>query len=120
MAEYTINALLKKAAELGTSDVHLHVGEVPAFRINGSIMKSKLPPITEDDMIEAINIMTPDSIKERIYNAQDADFPYEISGISRFRVNVGKAFGKHSMTIRLVPENIPDFNQLGLPNTIED
>ncbi len=120
MAEYTIDSLLKKAAELGTSDVHLHVGEVPAFRINGKIMKSKLPPITEDEMMESVARMAPAALREKIFSSQDADFPYEIRGVSRYRVNVAMAFGRHSMTIRIIPSEIPSFEKLGLPSNIED
>ena len=120
MAEYSIDALLKKAAEFGASDVHLHVGEVPAFRINGNIMKSKLPPITEADMLEAVNAMIPLTLKEKVFNSQDSDFPYEIKGVSRFRVNVAHTFGQHSMTIRLIPPEIPSFEKLGLPSAVEE
>ncbi len=120
MEEYTINSLLQKASELGASDVHLHVGEVPAFRINGNIMKSKLSPITDAYMEEAISTIIPDVLKEKIKNLQDADFPYEIKGISRFRVNVARAFGRPSMTIRLIPAEIPTFAKLGLPSNVEN
>ena len=120
MAEYSIDALLKKAAELGASDVHLHVGEVPAFRINGNIMKSKLPPLTENDMLEAIDSMIPATLKEKVFRSPDSDFPYEIKEVSRFRVNVAHTFGKHSMTIRLIPAEIPSFEKLGLPPNIQD
>lgn len=120
MAEYSIDALLKKAAELGASDVHLHVGDVPSFRLNGNIMKSKLPAITEDDMLEAINSMIPVTLKDKVFRSQDSDFPYEIKGVSRFRVNVALTFGRHSMTIRLIPSEIPPFEKLGLPSAIEE
>lgn len=120
MSEYSINTLLNKAVELNASDVHLLVDEAPSFRINGNIMKTKLAPLTEDDMLEAINVMSPISLKDRAFSSQDCDFPYEIPGVSRFRVNVGMSFGRHSLTIRLVPSDIPTFTQLGLPKKIED
>ena len=114
MSEYTIDSLLRKAAELKASDVHLIVDEVPSFRINGNIMKSKLPPVTEDDMIEAIEEMAPGAMVDRAFEKQDSDFPYEIKGVSRFRVNIAMSFGKHTMTIRLIPSEIPSIEELGL------
>lgn len=119
MSEYTINSLLQKAAELKASDLHFIVGEVPAFRINGKIIKSKLAPVTEDNMIEAIDTMAPVSMRDKIFNSYDTDFPYEIEGVSRFRVNIAMSFGYHSMTIRLVPYEIPTFDDLHLPHTLE-
>ena len=120
MSDYTIDSILKKAHELGASDLHFMVGEVPSFRINGKILKSKLPPVTEDDMMRAIEKMVPLSLRDKIYSYYDSDFPYEIKGVSRFRVNLAMSFGYHSMTVRLVPYEIPTFDQLNLPKCIEN
>ena len=119
MSEYSIDALLKKAQELGASDLHFIVGEVPAFRIDGKIIKSKLEPVTEEDMVNAIETMAPVAMRDSIFKSFDSDFPYEIDGVSRFRVNLAKSFGYHSMTIRLVSYQIPTFEDLKLPSVIE-
>lgn len=119
MSEYTIDSLLKKAIELGASDLHFIVGEVPSFRIDGKIIKSKLPPVTEDDMMAAIDTMAPVSMRDKIFRSYDSDFPYEIEDLSRFRVNLAMSFGYHSMTIRVIPYDIPEFSQLNLPQSIE-
>ena len=119
MNDYTIDSLLKKAQELGASDLHFIVGEVPSFRIDGKIIKSKLAPVTEEDMIQAIDTMAPVSMRDRIFRSYDSDFPYEIDGVSRFRVNLAMSFGYHAMTVRLIPYDIPTREQLGLPPTVE-
>lgn len=118
MSDYTIDSLLKKAQELGASDLHFIVGEVPSFRIDGKILKSKLEPVTEEDMMRAIDEIAPVSMRDKIFRSYDSDFPYEIEGVSRFRVNLAMSFGYHSMTIRLVPYEIPTFEQLNLPETV--
>ncbi len=119
MSEYTIDSLLKKAIELGASDLHFIVGEVPSFRIDGKIIKSKLPPITEQDMMQAIDEMAPVAMRDRIFRSYDSDFPYEIEGVSRFRVNLAMSFGFHSMTIRMIPYDIMGIEQLNLPKNVE-
>ncbi len=119
MSEYTIDILLKKAQELKASDLHFIVGEVPSFRIDGKIIKSKLEPVTEEDMMKAIDEMAPISMRDKIFRSYDSDFPYEIEGVSRFRVNIAMSFGCHAMTIRLIPYDIPNFEELKLPKTIE-
>ncbi len=120
MSDYTIDSLLKKAHELGASDLHFIVGEVPSFRIDGKIIKSKLPAVTDEDMMKAIDAMAPVSMRDKIFRSYDSDFPYEIEGVSRFRVNLAMSFGYHSMTIRLVSYDIPSFEQLRLPKVIEN
>ena len=118
MSTYNIDALLKKAFEMGSSDVHIIVGEVPSFRINGKIFKTNLRPITEEDMLRAIEDIAPMSMRDKIFNSYDSDFPHEIEGICRFRVNVAKTFGRHSMTIRMISYNIPTLSELNLPESI--
>lgn len=119
MSDYTIDSLLRKAQELGASDLHFIVGEVPSFRIDGKIIKSKLEPVTEEDMMKAIDEMAPISMRDKIFRSYDSDFPYEIEGISRFRVNLAMSFGYHSMTVRLVSYDIPTFDKLNLPKAID-
>ena len=119
MNSYTIDSLLRKAQELGASDLHFIVGEVPSFRIDGKIIKSKLEPVTEEDMMKAIDEMAPISMRDKIFRSYDSDFPYEIENVSRFRVNLAMSFGYHSMTVRLVPYEIPNFDKLNLPKSID-
>lgn len=118
MSEFDINVLLKKAVEIGASDVHFIVDEVPSFRIDGKIIKTKLPVMTEDDMLKAIDDIAPISMRDKIFRSYDSDFPYEIEGVSRYRVNLAMSFGYHSMTIRLIPYEIPTFQELKLPENI--
>lgn len=118
MSEYSIDTLLRKALELGASDLHFIVGEVPSFRIDGKIIKSKLSPVTEEDMMSAIDTMAPISMRDKIFKSFDSDFPYEIEGVCRFRVNLAMSFGYHSMTIRLVSYEIPTPEKLQLPKSV--
>ena len=119
MSDYSIDDLLKKAVELKASDIHFIAGEVPSFRIDGKIIKSKLPICTEEYIMDAIDKIAPFSMRDRISRAYDSDFPYEIQGLARFRVNVAMSLGGHSMTIRVVPFEIPSFDKLSLPHVIE-
>ena len=120
MTPYPIDDLLKKAVEYKASDVHLLVNEVPAFRINGNIIKTKLELLTEENIRSIIESIAPVDIKDKVLEARDYDFPYEIENISRFRINIAKAVGKHSITIRLVSSNIPTFEELSLPEKIAE
>ncbi|MCD7878724.1 MAG: PilT/PilU family type 4a pilus ATPase [Candidatus Gastranaerophilales bacterium] len=119
MINHDINNLLQNAIEIGASDLHFIVNEVPAFRVDGKIIKTNLPIVTEEDMAKAIEVMAPVSMRERALNSFDSDFPYEIEGVCRFRVNVAMSFGYHSMTVRLVSYKIPSFKELNLPACVE-
>lgn len=120
MNEIKINTLLIKAHETGASDIHLTVGEQPAFRIDGEIIKTMFPQLSEEDMLGAITETAPEEIRKNISSLTDEDYPYEIKGISRFRINLAKASGKFSMTIRLISYDIPDFKTLNMPQSLEN
>ena len=49
-----------------------------------------------------------------------ADLSFSLPGLSRFRVNIFKQRGTHAIVMRVVPNLIPTFNTLGLPNHLEE
>ena len=119
MEEFDINRLLKMCVEDGVSDIHLRYGVPPAVRKNGKILKTKMPSVSEEDMVEAIKITIPENLKDKIHTDYDIDYSYEIKNVSRFRFNVGRVLGKHMITIRMIPNKIPTFEELKLPSQLE-
>lgn len=118
MAEFNVVEFLKQAVAIGASDIHLHVGEHPAVRRDGKIIKINMPPLTDTDVIKASVELAPLHLKDSIENMLDVDFAYEIKGISRFRVNVSRQLAKYAVSIRTIPYTIKKLGELGLPDTI--
>ena len=118
-AEFDINKLLKMCVDDGVSDIHLRYGAPPAVRKNGKILKTKMAPVTEEDMIRAIETTIPENLKNKIHTDYDIDYSYEIKNVSRFRFNIGRQLGKHMMVIRMIPSVIPTFEDLKLPSQLE-
>ena len=52
--KFDIVSFLKKAVAIAASDVHLAVDERPAIRKDGRIIKIDMPPLTEDDILDAL------------------------------------------------------------------
>lgn len=117
--KFEINSFLTKAISIGASDIHLRIGEHPVIRRDGKIIKIDMPALTEDDIAESINLMVPKIMKTRSNTAFDLDFPYEIKGISRFRVNLNRQLGKTALVIRSIPYKIKTVEELKLPIAIE-
>lgn len=111
---FSINEFLKKAVATGASDVHLHIGEHPAIRRDGKIIKIDMPVLTEEDINHALDEIMPLHLK----NMPDVDFAYEIKGVSRFRVNVSKQLAKYAVVIRTIPYPIKKLPELHLPESI--
>lgn len=119
MQSFSIVNLLKSAVSNGISDIHLKINEPPAIRKDGKIMRTKLPPITEEDFFQAIEVLIPSSFRNKAYDTFDADFSYDLPGVSRFRVNLSRELGKMFMVIRVISLKIPTVEDLNLPKSIE-
>ena len=88
---FNLDLFLEKAVKTDSSDIHLKVGERPMLRRDGVILKTDLPPITSEDMDKMVYHIVPSFVKDRLSEATDLDFSYELKGISRFRCK-GKYF----------------------------
>ena len=115
---FDIDTFLKQAVSMGASDVHLHTGEHPAIRKDGTIIKINLPELTEDDMKDTCLTLLPEHLRADFYSKMDIDCSYELPGCSRFRVNISKQLGKLGIVIRSISYNIRNLAELGLPETI--
>ena len=49
-----IVGLLKSAVQKGVSDIHLKINESPAVRKDGKIIRTQLPPLSEEDFFEIL------------------------------------------------------------------
>ena len=112
---FDINGFLRKAVAEQVSDVHLRIDEVPVVRKDGKIVKTNYPVIKEKDISHVLNIVLPKYLRTKVQSAFDLDFSYEIKGISRFRINLARQMGNTSLVFRIIPYEIPTFQQLKLP-----
>lgn len=117
--DFDIIAFLKKAINIGASDVHLQVNEHPVIRKDGKIIKIDLPKLTEKDMDAICATLVPKEIKTKANSVFDLDFAFEIKNVSRFRVNLNRQLGKTGVAIRNIPYRIRTIEELNLPETID-
>lgn len=112
--------LARLAAEKKASDLFIKEGSCPSLRVDGRIDNTDFPPLTSDQTRElAYSIMTPEQIG-RFERRHELDLAFTIEGISRFRVNIYQQRGSVGMVLRLIPLNIYDLEQLGMPEVVAD
>lgn len=117
--KFDINKFLQKAISTGASDIHLRADEHPVIRKDGKIIKIDMPKLSEDDLANIINTLTPKTARTRVMSTFDLDFAYEIKDVSRFRVNLSQQLGKSALVIRNIPYEIKNIEELNLPISIE-
>lgn len=117
--------LLALVSSANGSDLHLKVGLPPYVRVGGELRSIDSPPIPDSAYNEAmINELMPEHRREEYRLQGGADFAYLAASGDRFRVNVFRSDGQMHAALRRVQQNIPDFQQLHMPDvyrqTIED
>lgn len=118
--EAHIDDLLREACERGASDLHLSVGLPPMLRVDGSLVRTEFRPIAPTDTQRLIyDILTTDQI-QWFEKTRELDFSYGMKNVGRFRVNVYRQRGSVGAAFRSIPDQIPTFEQLGLPVILRD
>ncbi|GLX69293.1 type IV pilus twitching motility protein PilT [Paenibacillus glycanilyticus] len=109
---------LQEAYERRASDLHLSAGNLPALRINGELCKVGDVPITKESAeAMALRLMTSDQA-DKLRSEGEVDFSLALPGCCRFRLNVYKQRGLISIAARIIPSQIPTFEQLQLPASL--
>ena len=121
MQRVELNAVLRRAVELGASDIHLKVGQLPVMRRDGELAPvADHPPLTEADLDAALQIisdLTP-ARREAFYESGELDIAYTSGDLPRFRVNAFRQRGAISFAFRVIPKNVPTFEQLRMPTGV--
>ncbi|MBI2892166.1 MAG: PilT/PilU family type 4a pilus ATPase [Deltaproteobacteria bacterium] len=116
MNEDVLKALLRKGVESGASDVHLKVGQPPAYRVRGALhylTGEKLRP--EHTRSAAMVLLRDEERRSKIDAMTEADLSYSVEGLGRYRVNIYRQRGTLAVVLRAIPLVIPTLEQLGAP-----
>jgi twitching motility protein PilT len=127
-AGQVFDAVLRKAVELGASDVHVTAGNPYHVRINGQIQAMQgtppLRPSETEGIARKILLASRGAVAERvdreIRELRDQDVSYALAGVGRFRVNICSQRGTLALVLRNIPMRIPSFEELGLPKVLSD
>jgi twitching motility protein PilT len=116
-----LNAVLLRAVDLGASDIHLKLGQPPIARRDGELMPlPDLEPLRDGDLEAALAIvadLAPGKL-HGFHETGELDIAYTSGGLPRFRVNVYRQRGSISFAFRVIPKNVPSFEELRLPDGV--
>src|SRR6185436_9830710 len=82
--------ILKKAVELGASDVHFVIGKPPMARIRGTIkpLEESGTILTAEESKRLIYSILFDDQRQKFEEQWELDCSFALANVSRFRVNV--------------------------------
>ncbi|MEW6007804.1 MAG: PilT/PilU family type 4a pilus ATPase [bacterium] len=125
MPEESIEELLALMVEAKASDLFVKVGSPPTIRVTGRLANLQsekwkerrlTPQETESFAYSVMNEKQRKNFEERM----EQDLAYSASGLGRFRINIFRQRNSIAMALRLVPFNIPPFEDLNLPEVIRE
>ena len=119
---FDIDAALRYVVEREGSDLHVKVPAPPMARVHGVLRAiDGAEPLTPEDTERAFeHICTDPTLREEFARNGEADYSYEVPGVSRFRVNTFRQRGHISIVCRAIPFQVRTIDDLGLPQVIHD
>jgi len=117
----TLNDILTIALKKQASDVHLKAGLVPVIRKHGKLrpLQTGVPQLSSEDIERMANEILDDDQRQHFAKQKEIDVGYGISGLGRFRVNIFRQRGSVRMVIRNIPFNVPNLDELKLPEVLK-
>jgi twitching motility protein PilT len=115
-----IQEMLKNLAGPNVSDLHFKIGRPPLRRINGALLPSDLPPVTEEAMTAMCMGMLGKELWTRFLEQRELDTSYSIPGFSRFRISLFYQRGSIAMVMRAITYTIPNLDALGTPPSLKE
>lgn len=116
----TIQQLLELTVSRNASDLHLVVGFPPLIRVHGDLIHV---PGTEKISPQEIELMLRSLVNQfqmEIFNKNlELDFSFQFGDKGRFRTNAYRQKGNIAIALRLIPNQIPLLESLGLPQVAQ-
>jgi twitching motility protein PilT len=116
----TLYDLLKIMIEKGASDLHITTGSPPRVRIDGRLIPLDHPQLTPADTKALVYSILTDAQKHKFEENNELDLSFGIKGLSRFRANIFMQRGAVAGAFRTIPFQIRTFQELGLPEIVND
>ncbi len=115
MSTIQIDRLLDTVIRQDASDIHLTVGRKPTLRLHGRLRSLDTKVLESDDMVALMKAITPERAQQELQEEGSTDFGFAYGTEARFRVAVFRQRGDVAIALRLIPNQLLSFEQIGLP-----
>ncbi len=116
----TVRSFLTEVKERGASDLLLTAGAPPHIRVNGLLQPLSYPELKRDQVRAIVEILLSERQRVRLESYRSIDFSSDFPDIAKFRFNIYFQRGSMAIAARIIPDAIPSFAELGLPNIIAE
>jgi len=120
MSQLQIDKLLNTVVSRKASDLHISVGQPPALRIDGRIVRLETKVLEPEDTVGLMKSITPERCQRELQEVGGADFGFAFGDKCRFRVSIFKQKGYVGMVLRQIPNRLMNFEELGTPPVFKE
>ena len=120
MSAMQIDRLLDTMVKQGSSDLHISVGRPPTIRLHGKLRSLATKVVDSEDAMALMKSITPEKNQQELAEHGGTDYGFAFGEAARFRASVFKQRGDISMVLRLIPNTLLTFEQIGLPKIVEE
>ena len=114
-----IEELMKELVDKGGSDLHVTADTQPYYRVQGSLVPFREERLDEEKMYKEFEAMLGPHRIEQFRENKELDCSYSLEGVARFRLNLFIDRGRLSCVMRALSTKIPQFSDIGLPNSVQ-
>jgi twitching motility protein PilT len=120
MSTIQIDRLLDTVVRTGASDLHLTVGRKPTLRLHGGLKNLDTKVLDGDDCVALMKQITPEKAQQELQEEGSCDFGFAFGTEARFRVAIFRQRGDITLVLRLIPNELLTFEEIGLPPILKE
>jgi twitching motility protein PilT len=113
-----IDAFLEIGKQQGGSDIHFTVGLPPLVRLDGQLIPIKYRELSEPETEGLVMEILTEAQTARFREVGAVDLAYHAENLGRFRINVCRHRRGVAAICRVIPDQVPDLANLGLPRVV--
>ena len=118
VAKRFMDELLVSLYNKGGSDLFIIAGAAPSMRIHGKVIPVMDKKLTAEHTLALAECLMSDAEIEDFRANKECNFAIALPKISRFRVNALVQRGSSGLVVRIIPNEIPSFADLHMPDIL--
>jgi twitching motility protein PilU len=112
--------LLQVMVEKGASDLFITAGIPPSIKVNGKVVPMTTTPLSPEKAREIVLSVMNEKQRREFLESKELNFAISARGVGRFRTSAFYQRNLAGMVLRRIETNIPEIDDLGLPDIIKD
>ncbi|MBU6440088.1 MAG: PilT/PilU family type 4a pilus ATPase [Betaproteobacteria bacterium] len=115
-----VQDLLRSLVQRGGSDLFLTADFPPAMKIDGEVHRVSAQSLSAQHTQALARALMSERQAAEFERSKECNFAIAPPGLGRFRVNAFVQQGRIGLVLRVIPQQLPSIEALGLPRVLQD